>query len=171
MSMPFTYLLVFTIFIVQCQLSIGGFEPYADNGGTVVGIAGKDYCLIAADTRMSEQYFIRSRKLSRIFTIDNGLLLSGSGCWSDILSLSKELQSQAKMYEYEHDRKLTIRPLSYLVSSQLYMRRFFPYFTFCMIAGIDQDGKYVISISSIPCKRDNIYFPLFCFREGQYKPI
>ena len=41
------------------------FDPYVDNGGTVVGLAGKDYCIIASDTRLSEQYTIRSRSVSR----------------------------------------------------------------------------------------------------------
>lgn len=129
------------LFVSLCILCSGSFEPYADNGGTIVGIAGRDYCLIAADTRLSEQYLIRSRQLSRIFTIDDGLLLSGSGCWSDVLSLSKELQREAQVYEFEHDKKLAIRPLSYLLSSQLYMKRFFPYFTFSMIGGIDRFGE------------------------------
>jgi 20S proteasome alpha/beta subunit len=43
------------------------FDPYVDNGGTVVGLACKEFCLVAADSRLSEQYFIRSRSLSRIF--------------------------------------------------------------------------------------------------------
>jgi 20S proteasome alpha/beta subunit len=62
------------------------FEPYADDGGTVVGIAGSDFCLIAADTRLAatEQYFIRSRNTSRVFEVrwiiihidDNGLIFN-----------------------------------------------------------------------------------------------
>ena len=52
--------------IVTC---VGEFDPYVDNGGTVVAIAGKDYCIIAADTRLSEGYIIRSRNTTRIFQV------------------------------------------------------------------------------------------------------
>ena len=45
------------------------FDPYVDNGGTVLGLAGKDFVLIAADTRLSDQYMIRSRSISRIFEV------------------------------------------------------------------------------------------------------
>lgn len=45
------------------------FDPYADNGGGIVGLAGPDYCLIAADTRLSENYMIRSRLTSRIYQV------------------------------------------------------------------------------------------------------
>ncbi len=45
------------------------FDPYADNGGTIVAIAGSDYCLVAADTRLSDSYTIKSRDQSRIFEV------------------------------------------------------------------------------------------------------
>jgi 20S proteasome alpha/beta subunit len=45
------------------------FEAYADNGGTVVGLSGSDFCILAADTRLSEQHMIRSRNISRVFQV------------------------------------------------------------------------------------------------------
>jgi 20S proteasome subunit beta 6 len=118
----------------------GKFDPYVDNGGTVVGLAGRDYVMLASDTRLSDQYMIRSRRVSRVFEIEEGLLFSGSGCWADVVALSKELQAHAQKYEWEHEKKLSIRPLSYLMSSELYSKRFFPYFTFCMVAGLNKEG-------------------------------
>ena len=86
------------VFTVSCTVCIGKFNPYSDNGGTVVCIAGKDYCVIAADTRLSDQYMIRSRKVSRIFSIEDGVVLTGSGCWSDLVALSKDLQAYAQTF-------------------------------------------------------------------------
>jgi len=34
------------------------FNPYSMNGGTIVGIAGEDYALIASDTRLCEESII-----------------------------------------------------------------------------------------------------------------
>lgn len=45
------------------------FDPYIDNGGTIIGLAGKDYVIIASDTRLSNQYMIQSRNISRIFKV------------------------------------------------------------------------------------------------------
>ena len=45
------------------------FNPYSDNGGTIVGIAGFDFVLIAADTRLSENYSILSRNVTRVFEV------------------------------------------------------------------------------------------------------
>jgi hypothetical protein len=47
----------------------GEFDPYIDNGGTLVGISGSNYCIIASDTRLSESYVIKSRGLCRIFPV------------------------------------------------------------------------------------------------------
>ena len=30
------------------------FSPYSDNGGSVVAIAGEDFCVIASDTRFDK---------------------------------------------------------------------------------------------------------------------
>lgn len=42
-----------------------------DNGGTVLALAGPDYCVLAADTRLSSDYRIRSRNVTRLFEVRN----------------------------------------------------------------------------------------------------
>lgn len=42
--------LLLILCVVDCE-----FEPYKDNSGTVVGIAGKSFVLLAADSRLFEQ--------------------------------------------------------------------------------------------------------------------
>ena len=38
------------------------FEPYQLNGGLVAAVAGRDFCIVATDTRMSSGYEIYTRK-------------------------------------------------------------------------------------------------------------
>ena len=61
------------------------FDPYVDNKGTIVGVAGEDYFVIAADTRLSDGYFIRSRTITRLFELEGEapLVLAMAGCWSN----------------------------------------------------------------------------------------
>lgn len=129
--------------IVAVQSAKQSFSPHVDNGGTVVGLAGKDYVLFAADTRLKNEYAIHTRNITRLFEIADGLLFTGAYCWTDVLALSKELKNEATVYEWEHRMKLALRPFSYLVASKLYKRRMFPYYTFPIVAGIDSEGVYI----------------------------
>ncbi|KAJ0665766.1 putative proteasome endopeptidase complex [Helianthus annuus] len=55
------------------------WSPYDNNGGTCVAIAGADYCVIAADTRMSTGYSILTRDYSKICKLIYKILGKCSG--------------------------------------------------------------------------------------------
>lgn len=42
---------------------------YDDNGGTVVAVAGDDYCIVAGSTRLSTGYSILTRQQSKILRL------------------------------------------------------------------------------------------------------
>ncbi|XP_055388998.1 uncharacterized protein LOC129618219 [Condylostylus longicornis] len=43
------------------------FSPYVNNGGTVVAVAGSDYAVCVADTRLSMGFQIHSRRFPQIY--------------------------------------------------------------------------------------------------------
>jgi hypothetical protein len=45
------------------------FNPYTENGGTILAIAGADFSLIAGDTRQSEGYSIQTRYAPKVFRL------------------------------------------------------------------------------------------------------
>jgi hypothetical protein len=45
------------------------FEPYSDNGGTILAIAGNDFSVVAGDTRQSEGYSIQTRYARKVFQL------------------------------------------------------------------------------------------------------
>lgn len=128
------------------------FDPYVDNGGSLMGIAGKDFVVLAGDTRLSDGYSIKSRNISRIFNIMEDspniqryhsscpIFFAGCGCYSDILELSKILRIKTAEYEWQTSRKLKLSASAIMLSNQLYSRRFFPYYSFSCMAGMDDDG-------------------------------
>lgn len=66
-------------------------------------------------------------------------------CWSDCVELSLVLKQAAHEFEWSSERPLTVSEASYLLSNTLYYRRFFPYYVFSVLAGLDSDGLKMIA--------------------------
>lgn len=45
------------------------FNPYTENGGTILAVAGADFSVIAGDTRQSEGYSIQTRYAPKVFKL------------------------------------------------------------------------------------------------------
>ena len=45
------------------------FNPYSENGGTILAIAGADFSVIAGDTRQCEGYSIQTRYAPTVFRL------------------------------------------------------------------------------------------------------
>jgi hypothetical protein len=74
-----------------------GFSPYDFNGGTVAAVAGPDYCVIAADTRLSSGYEILSRNVTKIHPFTDNAFLASSGCKTDVDQLRSWMGIQLKV--------------------------------------------------------------------------
>ncbi|OAD53443.1 Proteasome subunit beta type-1 [Eufriesea mexicana] len=117
------------------------FNPYADNGGSVIALAGDDFCVIAADTRLSAGFSIYTREQQKLFPLSSKTILGCSGCWCDTLMLTKLLTARMQIYEYEHQKKMTTQAIAQTLSIMLYYKRFFPYYVSNILGGLDEDGK------------------------------
>lgn len=113
------------------------FNPYADNGGTCIGIAGSNFAILASDTRHSDGYLINSRSARRIYPINNCSLIGTTSFHPDGLRLSKELKSLALKYKLKTHKDMTPDSLAQVTSNKLYSRRFFPFYSFNLICGVD----------------------------------
>ena len=74
---------------------------YENNGGSVLAIAGPNFVTIAADSRLSKDYHILSRDISRLFEIAPGVWMSAAGCWSDTLALVDLLHAEAEKFNVD----------------------------------------------------------------------
>lgn len=68
-------------------------------------------------------------------------MLTAAGCLSDIIVLRRMLDARLTQYEHSEGIKMSTDALAQLLSVTLYYRRFFPYYAFCMVAGLDENGK------------------------------
>lgn len=124
------------------------FQPYDNNGGTVVSVSGKDYTIVASDTRLGLGYAIPARYVSRVIKLTDKVVLASSGMQTDIATLHKVLRIRLTQYVHTHNKEMTLEAVSQMLSNILYYRRFQPYYTFNVLGGLDQSGKCVINRSS-----------------------
>ena len=51
------------------------------------------------------------------------------------------LHARLVQYEHNHQSTMSTEAAAQLLSVTLYYRRFFPYYAFCMLAGLDEQGR------------------------------
>ncbi|KAF1876527.1 hypothetical protein Lal_00021241 [Lupinus albus] len=153
------------------------WSPYDNNGGSCVAIAGSDYCVIAADTRLSTGYNILTRDYSKISQLAEKSVMASSGFQADVKALQKQLSarhlvspnlsyateveyyltyagfksgetvvlnqnhSAPLIYQHQHNKQMSCPAMAQLLSNTLYYKRFFPYYAFNVLGGLDNEGK------------------------------
>lgn len=122
-----------------------GFNPYTLNGGTVLGIAGNDFAILAGDTRQVEGYLINSRCNTRIFDVGDNILMTANGFSADEFELIDRFKNLADWYKFNNsNKKLSIKSAARFTHHLLYRNRFFPLYVSTILAGLDEEGKGAI---------------------------
>ena len=116
------------------------FSPYDWNGGSVVAVGGKDFVVLAADTRLATGYSIKTRNISRVHQLAPTTLVACGGCHADVQSLFNTLTARATMYRFDHGTEMSTVAAAQLLSNTLYYRRFFPLYALAIVAGLDDQG-------------------------------
>ncbi|ODQ80662.1 hypothetical protein BABINDRAFT_7371 [Babjeviella inositovora NRRL Y-12698] len=117
------------------------FNPYSDNGGTILGISGEDFAVLAGDTRHTSGYSINSRYEPKVFDAGDNIVISANGFAADGNALVNRFKNQLKWYHFDHNKNLSIQSAARFIQHLLYGKRFFPYYVHTIIAGLDEEGK------------------------------
>ena len=110
----------------------------------MLAVAGKDFSIVAGDTRMSTGFNIKSRNVTKIYTINQKTVLGTGGFRGDITTLQKTLRAKVTQYEHKHNTMILPHAVAQDLANTLYGRRFFPYYTWNVLAGLDQEGVGVV---------------------------
>jgi len=175
-AIPFSVVVLCSLF----HLTTGSFEPYQLNGGLVSAVAGKNFAIVASDTRMIGEggYVLESRNhlSSRLWSVDDDMLMvdiedilrstpedsvevreidfedtmlasapiliGSSGCSTDCCQLQRNFRAEFRAASYfGHISRSDPNMVANMLSSTLYERRGFPYYAFCVVAGLEQETK------------------------------
>ncbi|KAG1739416.1 nucleophile aminohydrolase [Suillus paluster] len=116
------------------------FNPYTENGGTILAIAGADFSVIAGDTRQSEGYSIQTRYAPKVFRLTDRAVLAVNGFAADGNMFVKKVKQRLEWYRHAHAKDMPLRAIARLIQTMLYARRFFPYYVYNILGGIEEDG-------------------------------
>jgi 20S proteasome subunit beta 6 len=116
------------------------FNPYTENGGTILAIAGADFSVIAGDTRQSEGFNIQTRYAPKVFRLTDKAVLAVNGFAADGNMFVKKVRQRLEWYRHAHAKDMPIRAIARLIQTMLYARRFFPYYVYNILGGIEEDG-------------------------------
>ena len=95
---------------------------------------------------------ILSRNQPKLFTLTENMVLGATGCWADVLTLTKLMSARIQIYKYTHNQTISLPATAQMLSNMLYAKRFFPYSVSNVLAGLDPEGKgYVYSYDPVGC--------------------
>lgn len=108
-----------------------------------MGITGKDFAILAGDTRSTSGYNINTRYEPKVFRIgdeSSSIVLSVVGFAADGKALKERLDTIVKLYKYQHGKPMSVKACAQRLSTILYGKRFFPYYVHAILGGLDEDG-------------------------------
>jgi proteasome beta subunit len=106
-------------------------------GTTTVGIVCKDGVVLAADRRASLGNMVLSENVTKVFWIDDHLVLAGAGSVGDILGLVRLLRAEAKLYRAKVGKEMSVKALATLTSNLLHGGRGYAYMAWFLLGGYD----------------------------------
>ncbi|KZV86657.1 N-terminal nucleophile aminohydrolase [Exidia glandulosa HHB12029] len=117
------------------------FNPYTENGGTILAIAGADFAVVAGDTRQTEGYSIQTRYAPKVFRLTDKAVLAVNGFAADGNMFVKKVKQRLEWYKHAHSKDMPLQSIARLIQTMLYAKRFFPYYVYNILGGIDEQGK------------------------------
>ncbi|MEE8323694.1 MAG: archaeal proteasome endopeptidase complex subunit beta [Candidatus Bathyarchaeia archaeon] len=109
-------------------------------GATTVGVVCKDGVILSSEKRITYGYMVMSKMGRKIFKITDRIGAACAGLVADMQILIRQVGAYSKLFELEHNRKITVRTTAKTISNLLFQRRLFPYITQTIIGGIDDEG-------------------------------
>jgi len=126
--------------------------------GTVVGLRFKGGIVLASDTRATAYYLVLSKRLKKIFKLEERIGAGFTGSPGDVQSLVNLLCAEARLYRVTQGRSISTKSLTQVASNYLSGRRIFPMLVDGVIGGVDTDGPHLFFLDAIGGKIEETKF-------------
>jgi 20S proteasome subunit beta 3 len=119
-------------------------------GGSILAMAGKESVAIISDMRLGNGPITVTKDFTRVHRIAPKLYLGLSAFVPDTQVLARRIQKNYNLFKLEEQREMEPAEFSSMISYILYSKRFTPYFTAPVVAGLAGDDRpYIAGMDSI----------------------
>jgi len=118
-------------------------------GATTIGIVCKDGVILSSEKRVAYGHMVMSKSGKKLFIITDYIGAACAGLVADMQVLIRQVAAYAKLFEFEHKRRLTVKSAAKTMSTILFERRYFPYITQTIVGGVDDEGPSVYVLDPI----------------------
>jgi len=126
--------------------------------GTVVGVRCADGIALASDTRGAAYYLVLSKRVQKVFKLEERIGAAISGSSGDVQSLVNVLKAEASLYRLAHNRSISTKSLAQVAANLLHGRRIFPYIVSGVISGVDEDQPRLYFLDPIGARLEEEKF-------------
>ncbi|MFP3080211.1 MAG: archaeal proteasome endopeptidase complex subunit beta [Acidilobus sp.] len=107
------------------------------HGTTTVGIIAGDYVVLAADKRATAGTMIASRTVKKIVKLTDYAAMTISGLVADAQVLADAVREEARFYELNTGKRLSVYSMATLLANILSSSKYFPYLVQLIVGGYD----------------------------------
>lgn len=108
--------------------------------GTVVGLKSDGGIALASDSRATAEYLVRSKKVRKIFEIQDNIGAAVSGSAGDAQKLVDTMTSESNLYRIRREKPIPPKSLARLTANIFHSQRMFPYIVSLILAGVGEEG-------------------------------
>jgi proteasome beta subunit len=115
-------------------------------GTTTIGIVCKDGVVLATERRATAGNVISNKQTQKLFKIDQNIGITIAGLVGDAQVLARYLRAEVSLYRLRRSASLTAEGAATLLANILNGNRFYPYYAWLILGGIDGKGGHVFSV-------------------------
>jgi len=115
-------------------------------GTTTIGIVCKDGVVLATERRATAGSFISNKQTQKLFKVDDNIGITIAGLVGDAQVLARYLKAEVSLYRLSRSAPLSAEGAATLLANILSGNRYYPYYAWLILGGVDQKGSHVFSV-------------------------
>ena len=115
-------------------------------GTTTIGLVCKDGVVLATERRATAGNMISNKATQKLFKIDQNIGITIAGLVGDAQVLARYLRAEVSLYRLRRNAPLTAEGAATLLANILNGNRFYPYYAWLILGGVDAKGSHVFSV-------------------------